>query len=229
MKNRTKNPTKGKQVGAEGKRVLHLVQVPAILSRTDVKPSGHKPAQSSLEPAPATRKRFDGDWDELKYLYQKILYWYFCRDDREEALKFRDRFEGLLSELASRHPDGIFIEECWSILYDLDRELHQAIEHREREIELILRLWRDSENTPAREHTLHRYGVDAFADRLELLAILYHDSGNLESAIVRLVESKRLCEAAGLPFGGNELLTDYLDEREPRFAVFLRTESSRRN
>jgi hypothetical protein len=107
--------------------------------------------------------------------------------------------------------------------------LKKAIEHREREIELILRLWKISEPTPARVHDLPGYGVDSLCDRLELLAILNHDLGNLDRAIVRLVESQRLCGSASLPFDGDDLLKDYLDEREPGLALVMNGESSRRN
>ncbi len=73
------------------------------------------------------------------------------------------------------------------------------------------------------------YGVDALCDRLELLSILYHEWGEMDRAIVLLVESQRLCESAGLPFEGGELLRDYLVEREPGLATVIRGESNRRN
>jgi len=229
MTSKTKAPSQGRKLGPQDKLSIPLAKPQARASGRKIKSYGGKFAQSSHDGAPAARKKFEGDWDELKYLYHKILYWYYNREDRRQASEFRDRFEELLKKLASRHPEAIFVEECWSVLYELDGDFDSAIEHREREIELILRLWKVSENTPTREQALHGYGVDALCDRLELLSILYHDSGNLDRAIVCLVESQRICESASLPYEGNDLLMDYLDEREPGLVVVMRGESSRRS
>jgi hypothetical protein len=157
-------------------------------------------------------------------LYQKILYWLYGRGDRRRALAFRDRFDGLLRETDSGH-EAIFGEECWSILYELDEDFRGAIRHRERELELILNLWEVSEHSPAKDFVLSRYGTEDLCDRLDLLATLYHDVGDLDRAIVLLAESKRLCESTGSRFDGEDLLRQYLDEREPRFAKFVRKES----
>jgi len=46
---------------------------------------------------------------------------------------------------------------------------------------------------------------------------------------VCLVESQRICEFGSLKFEGNDLLMDYLDEREPGLVVVMRGELSRRN
>lgn len=170
---------------------------------------------------PVTRKRFHGEWDELEYLYRKIIYWLYGRGDLRRALDFRDRFEQLLWQIATSH-DAIFGEECWSILSELEGNLRGAIRHREREIDLILRLWEVSEHSPAKDVALSRYGSDALCDRLDLLAMLYHDAGDLDRAIVLLVESKRLCESTGSSFGWEDLLQEYLDEREPRFAPLIK-------
>ena len=218
------------QIALRGdKLIIPLPRPRAIGSPMDFKGYARKFDQSAHSEAPPSRKKFENDWDELKYLYHKILYWFYNRGVRRKAYEFRDRFAQVTKKLALQHPDGILIEECWAILNELDGNLASAIDHREREIELILRLWNVSINTPAREHALFGYGVDALCDRLELLSILYHDAGKLDRAIVHLVESQRLCQSAGIPFEGHDLLTDYLDEREPRLAVLLCGEPSQRN
>lgn len=159
----------------------------------------------------------------MSYLYIKVIYWLYDRRDRRRALEFRDRFEELLRQIASSH-EAIFGEECWSILCELDEDLRGAIRHREREIELILRLWEVSEHSPVKDVLLCGYGTSDLCDRLDLLAILYRDVGDLDRAIVLLVESKRLCESNGVTFDGEDLLHEYLDEREPRFARFMRAD-----
>ena len=172
--------------------------------------------------APFARKGFREEWVELTYLYDKILYWLYDREDCCRAGEFRDRFEQLLKQHAADH-EAIFGEECWSILFELDGDHHRAIQHREREIALIRRLREISKDSPleVKDYVLRAYRVENLCDRLELLSILYHDSGNLDRAIVLLAESKRLCEFAGLPFEGEDLLQEYLDERAPEFARLI--------
>jgi hypothetical protein len=50
------------------------------------------------------------------------------------------------------------------------------------------------------------------ADRLDLLAILYHEAGNPQQAIRILRQSQRLCARHGEAFDGADLLADYLEE-----------------
>jgi hypothetical protein len=164
-----------------------------------------------------------GEWIELTYLYDKMLYWLYGRGDRRRAAVFRDRFEQLLDQVAASH-EAIFGEECWSILHELDGDYRRAIEHREREIGLIVKLREISKDTPSEAYVLRGYGIENLCDRLELLSILHHASGDLDRAIVVLAQSRRLAESADIPFEGEELLQEYLDEREPRFAQWNRKE-----
>ena len=57
-----------------------------------------------------------------------------------------------------------------------------------------------------------QYSHADLSDRLDLLAVLYHDSGNLDKAISTLKESKQVCEKHGLKFDGVDLLQDYLQK-----------------
>jgi hypothetical protein len=226
--------TKTKPRGEDKNSEPHRVGIPLVKPRSrakslEFKSYGRARSLAILDHAPPNRKKFAGDWDELKYIFSKILYWYYNRANHRKAFEYRSRFKELLETLAAKHPQAIFLEECWSVLHELDGKLQRAIEHREREIGLILGLWKASENTPVREHALDGYGVDAVCDRLELLALLYHQSGNADRAIVLLVESRRLCESTGLPFEGNELLLDYLDERQPAFASIVHGGSKNRD
>jgi tetratricopeptide (TPR) repeat protein len=171
-----------------------------------------------------TRRKFRSAWDELDYLYHKILHWYYEKGDRGRALAYSARFETLLRKHAATH-EAIFGEGCWSLLFELKGNLAKAIRHREREIELIHQLWEVSRDTPGAEFALTGYALEDLCDRLELLSLLYHDVGNLDRAIVLLVESKRLSESVGLPFSGENLLREYMDERDPLLARVLQTQS----
>jgi hypothetical protein len=161
--------------------------------------------------APPTRTRFRSDWDEIEYLYHKILYWFYERADRERALRFAGRLRRLLERNAHEH-QSIFGEECWSILSELGGDITAAVRHRERETELILKLWEVTPSDPDRSPAIDPYEVADLADRLDLLAMLYHDAGDLDHAILTLLRSKWLCASFGIPFESEGLLKDYIDE-----------------
>lgn len=156
-----------------------------------------------------TQRKFHGAWDEIGYLRMKILDWFYGKGNRRKALPFCARLEALLEKTPEAH-EAILGEECWSLIREVQGDLAGAIAHREREIELIKRLHRISVNTPGRDFALRGYDYSDWSDRLDLLAILYHDAGNLQKAIQVLKESQRLCQRHGIPFDGKDLLRDYL-------------------
>lgn len=173
--------------------------------------------------APPTKRRFENEGHELDYCYDQILYWWYEREDLDKAQRFADRFEALLQSNFSEH-EAIVGEEYWSLLSELRGDLPAAIRYREHEIELILRIWELSADTPSFSHVLRVYGVEDFSDRLDLLAILYYDSGDLDKAIATLARSKWICESFRAAFEGEDLLRDYLFERSdgPRLLGTLR-------
>jgi tetratricopeptide (TPR) repeat protein len=158
-----------------------------------------------------TRRTFYHEWDEIDYLYMKILHWFYGEGNRRKAMPFCARLEALLEKTPDAH-EAILGEECWSLICELRGDLAGAIAYREREIELIKRLHRISVNTPGRDIVLREYGYSDLSDRFDLLAILYHDAGNLSKAIQVLKESRRLCQRHGIAFDGEDLLRDYLAE-----------------
>jgi hypothetical protein len=121
--------------------------------------------------------------------------------------------EKLLQKASSDHV-AILGEECWSLIYEIRGDLAKAIRYRESEIRQIRRLWEASVGTPGEEIALRHYGVSDLSDRLDLLAILYHDAGDRDKALRVLQESKQLCEAHGVRFDGKDLLRDYLAEKK---------------
>ena len=161
---------------------------------------------------PPDRRKFADEWDEIGYLYDKLLYWLYRRADAEKARPYAERLERLLPRVTPEH-EGIFGEECWSLVYEAKGNLPKAIEHRENEVRLIRQLHEIARNTPHENLVLKQYGYDDLSDRLDLLAVLYHDSGNLDKAISTLYESRRLCAKHGLKFDGEDLLQEYLEEK----------------
>jgi hypothetical protein len=150
---------------------------------------------------PPDRRKFADARDQIDYLYHKLLYWLFEREDRVRARAFAKRLGQLLSTSSPGH-DAIFPEECWSLVFEAKEDLAGAIKHRENEVRLMKRL-----------HEL--YGYDDLSDRLDLLAVLYHDSGHLDKAISTLHESRQLCEKHGIKFDGEVIIQEYLEGVRP--------------
>jgi tetratricopeptide (TPR) repeat protein len=159
-----------------------------------------------------TRRKFDGPWDEIKYLRGKLLLWFYDRYDRRKAREFAERMVPLLKKVA-RHGDNILGEECWSLVYEARGQFAKAIEHRRKEIELIRLILREAEKSPHPEEIYRLYDYSDLSDRFDLLAILYHDAGDRERAIETLEDSKRLCRKQRIKFDAQDVLDDYLAER----------------
>jgi hypothetical protein len=160
-----------------------------------------------------TRRKFANEWDEIEYLYQKILSWFYPVRDRRKALSFCKRLEKVLPTADHNH-EAIFGQECWSLLYEVKGNLPKAIQYRESEIELIKRLWEISRGTLGEEIAFQLYDVSDLSDRYDLLAMLYHKAGNRVKAIGILRESEQLCKEHGIRFDGKALLRDYLAEKK---------------
>lgn len=162
--------------------------------------------------SPPTRRKFAHRWDEVDYLYGKLLYWFYDRQEPRRALPFAQRLERLLRGDAS-DLGAIFVEECRSLIAELAGDLPEAIAHRESEIRLIRRLHEMARNTPHERFVLGRYGYDDLRDRLDLLATLYHDNGDLDKAIAALQESQQLCKRHGIKYDGRKILQEYTAEK----------------
>lgn len=161
---------------------------------------------------PPDRRKFANAWDEIGYLYDKLLYWLYEREDARKARPYAERLEQVLPKAAPDH-GAIFGEECWSLVYETKGDLRKAIEHRENEVRLIRRLHKISRRAPYEDLVLKDYGYGDLSDRLDLLAVLYHDSGDLDKALSTLQESRQLCQKHGVKFDGEDLVKEYMEEK----------------
>jgi hypothetical protein len=165
-----------------------------------------------LEP-PTDRRKFADASEEIGYLYDKLIYWLYLRQDSRRARPFADRLEQRLAA-ASQEPESIFAEECRSLVHEAKGDLANAMKHREREIRLIRRLHQLAQNAAEADFIFRQYSYADLSDRLDLLAVLYHDSGRLDKALGTLQESRQLCEQHGIPFDGQDLFDEYQEEKE---------------
>jgi hypothetical protein len=166
----------------------------------------------SIKPPPPRRK-FAGPWDEIRYLYDKLLYWLYQREAAGKARPYAERLERLLAR-ADPDQQAILGAECRSLIYETKGDYPNAIRQREREIRLIRRLQELARNDPNETFILNGYGYSDLSDRLDLLATLYHGSGKLDDAIGTLTQSRQLCKTHGVKFDGNDLLREYLREKK---------------
>ncbi|HEV2968523.1 MAG TPA: tetratricopeptide repeat protein [Pirellulales bacterium] len=159
-----------------------------------------------------SRRKFTGPWDEIKYLRGKLLHWFYERGDRRRAREICRRLAPLLKKVANDR-ESILRQECWSIVYEVREDFDKAIEHRRREIELMKMLLDEAERSPQKSEILKWCDYSDLSDRLDLLAILYRDAGDLDKAIDTLEDSKRLCRQHRIKFDAQDMLDDYLAER----------------
>jgi hypothetical protein len=150
-------------------------------------------------------------WDEIRALYDKVLYWYYEEESPVEARPFAVKLEGLLKKVSAHH-ETILGEECWSLIHELKGHYRQAIKYRENEIRLIKRLQELARGKANGQAIMRRYDYSDLCDRLELLAMLYHRAGNLDKAVSVLQECERLCDQHKLAFDAGDVLEAYLDD-----------------
>jgi hypothetical protein len=161
---------------------------------------------------PVDRRKFNGIWDEINYLRDKLLYWLYARENTSRALPYARRLQRLLPKADPAH-ESIVASEAWSLAFEAEGRFPKAIERRENEIRLIRRLLDVSRGLANEQFILATYGFGELSDRLDLLAMLRHNHGDLDGAIRALRESRELCEEHGIKFDGVVLLRDYLAAR----------------
>lgn len=169
-----------------------------------------KEGQMNAKPPPVRRK-FANAWDEIRYLYDKLLYWLYQREDPGKARSYAERLEKLLTLTDPNH-EAIFGEECRSLVFEAKGDLRKSLQHREKEVRLIRRLHEVARHAANPDLVLKDYGYGDLSDRLDLLATLYHDAGQIDKAIAILKESKKLCEKHRLPFDAEDVLQEYTEE-----------------
>jgi hypothetical protein len=149
---------------------------------------------------------------DVETLYLKLLKRYYEEGDREKAKPLADEIEALLAA-SPVEAHSIRGEEIRSIIADLRGNLAAAIQSREAEIRKILELQTRTLNTPHWSFISQHYGFSDVSDRLDLLAILYDQSGELDRAIATLQESKDYCALHSIEFDAQDLLTELLQSR----------------
>jgi hypothetical protein len=150
---------------------------------------------------PESRRKFRSEWDQIDYLYHKMLYWFYGPPHSVARAKpFARRLKPLLDAHAGT-PEAILGESAWSLYHEVQGNLPLAIKHRENEIRLIRKLLRLCEAQKC-------YDVADLISRMELLALLYDQDGDTPQARRLLRKARALCAEHRLPFEGEDLLAE---------------------
>jgi len=160
---------------------------------------------------PPDRHVFNSSWDEINYLRDKLLYWLYRRQDSARSRVFAERLARLLRKADSDRA-SILGQECRSLVYEAQGDPPRAISHREDEMRLIRRLHEISVGTATEATALDGYDFADLSDRLDLLAVLYHENGQLDKALQALNASQGLAAEHGFKFDGADLLREYQHE-----------------
>jgi tetratricopeptide (TPR) repeat protein len=156
----------------------------------------------------------------INRLYHQLSRSIDTRPNSARTLALADHLEAALSEHGEKTIGAIFAKECRSLISEAKGDLDNAIKHREDEIRLIRHLHDISQHTPGETLAFNQYGFGDLQDRLELLAVLYHDNGQFEKALSKLNEAKQLCLQHDLQFDAEDILREYSDER-PSQTLYL--------
>jgi hypothetical protein len=165
--------------------------------------------RTAVDPPPRTKRSFISAWEEIGYLYGKLIYWFYVRygSGNARARRYTGRLRRLLRKADPRH-ETVKGEECWSLLYELDGKLRAAIRHRRREIELMARaLARAKARGEPRTTDWDTY--EDLADRHVLLAMLHDEAGATDEGVESLRTAQRLARAHGFRFDAGDLLRRY--------------------
>lgn len=114
-------------------------------------------------------------WGELSDLCQKARYWLYTRQDKAKAAPYADRLQDVLSELPANDL-AIVRAEALALISELRGKTKEAIAHRQREIELMMRLQADAKSPSydesTRTHLLRGRGEADLQKRRSILVAL---------------------------------------------------------
>src|SRR5207237_58898 len=120
--------------------------------------------------------------NEIETLYQRLLHAFYEEEDREQANKVAERLETILAE-RPEFAGSIRAEEVRSLIAELRGDLDEAVRRRESEIDKIRQLHSLAMNKPAWDYVVRQYDYSDLSDRLDILATLYAEQGDLDRAV----------------------------------------------
>ena len=152
-------------------------------------------------------------WEQISQMYDRLVYWLYERQDADRARSYADRLEKTLARNETE-AGAIFAEECRSLIYEARGDGKQAIKHREKEIALIRRLHARARNTLNERYVFRQYSYADLRDRLEVLAMLYREQGDVDKAVATLQRAKHFCKKHRVSFTAEAILQEYQEDKQ---------------
>jgi len=142
---------------------------------------------------PPTRRKFANKWDEMGYLCDKITYYIHTVNIRFRAKPFLHRLKRIC-QLGCLGNDAIVTETAYALCFEYEKNWKFAVQHRKREIDLILQLYNsftDNQNIEVREFALQgRKKQNVIAQLLRIKQTYLHNQANSEAECIdELIES----------------------------------------
>lgn len=156
---------------------------------------------------PAAATKMPSGWLEVEKLYGRILTLFYEKNDRQGALRLAPKLR-LLIALCDPGCTSILGAAARSVLSELEGDYWSAIHCREREIELLRKV-QDASLPPRVRAT-----AEEISDRLDLLASLHWEAGDLDKAEKILLESERFCTQHAVKFDGRPMLKELRREKK---------------
>lgn len=165
--------------------------------------------EKNYSPPPPTRRKFSSAADEQFYLYDKLLYWFYERENPSRSRWFANKMRSFLEKEAHDH-ENIIDNECLALIHEVEKDWERAEYYRRREIYYIekLRELAKTEHPIVRKRILSDFTEEDLAGRYNLLSITLWEAGKLEDALIALEKSEQLCIAGGYEFEGMDLRKD---------------------
>ena len=162
---------------------------------------------------PRVRRSFRSEWDEINYLYDQLLYWFYGQENRARCYPYAFRLQRLLQR-ADPKAEALLGMDARAIMAELAGDHLDAARYRRKAVRALARLHERGELESV------RLGPDDISDRLDLMAIHYWNAGRPRKALHVLGESEAFCAANGIPFDGGDIRDEITAElaREGRSA-----------
>ena len=139
-----------------------------------------------------------GSWPLASELYHRILDLFYGQGSKARAVPIAFRLLRILDKL-DPNSDALLTLAARAVLAELDGDLVEAIQFRKRELVAMDRL------IAKRQLEAASLDFSDYADRLDLMANLSFDLGDLDAAEEAIGQSLAFCRKHGVKFDGKDI------------------------